>query len=105
MSDTDADAEDLISHVCSGLAPDDREGFRQAAKAALASSPQCWGPGSLHRTLVPLWRQYFHPPLDDRSTTWSRARRTSKLNSEPPLMHGRDRRRTRPAGIRIVSGS
>jgi hypothetical protein len=41
MSDTDA--EDLISHLCGGLAPSDREAFRHAAESALASSPQCWG--------------------------------------------------------------
>jgi hypothetical protein len=68
----DPDAEDLISHLCSGLAPEDRESFRQAAEAALASSPQCWGPGSIHRTLVPLWRQYF---TTRQSTTAARLRR------------------------------
>ncbi len=78
MSDADA-AEDLIAHLCGGLHPNDREAFRQAAEAALASSPQCWGPGSIHRTLVPLWRKFFRPMRDDRGTGWDQGRRTHKL--------------------------
>jgi hypothetical protein len=68
----DADVEDLIARLASGLAADDREAFRQAAEAALASSAQCWGPGSIYRTVVPLWRRYFHPPIDEHVTTWGR---------------------------------
>jgi hypothetical protein len=73
MSDADTDtAEDLIARLASGLAADDREAFRQAAEAALTSSAQCWGPGSIYRTVVPLWRRYFHPPIDEHVTTWGR---------------------------------
>ena len=38
----DADAEDLIAHLCGGLAPADRDAFRQAAENALATSSPCW---------------------------------------------------------------
>ena len=41
-----SDAEDLIARLAGGLAPADREAFRQAAEAALASSTQRWGAGS-----------------------------------------------------------
>ena len=41
----DADAESLISHLCCGLAPADRDAFRRAAETALATSSPCWGPG------------------------------------------------------------
>jgi hypothetical protein len=94
---SDADAEDLIAHLCGGLAPSDREAFRNAAESALASSPQCWGPGSVYRALVPLWRKYFHPPANDpdQTTTWNQGRRASKLISEPPLADDYDRRRCR----------
>jgi hypothetical protein len=95
MSDTDA--EDLISYLCGGLAPNDREAFRKAAESALASSPQCWGPGSIYRALVPFWRKYFHPLANDsdQTTTWNQRRRASKLISEPPLADNHDRRRSR----------
>ena len=94
MSDTDANAaEDLIARLSGGLAPADREAFRRAAASALASSPQCWGPGSLYRALVPLWRKYFRPPPNDpdRTTTWNQRRRASKLISAPPLKGRRSR--------------
>jgi hypothetical protein len=82
LSDADADAaEDLIARLSGGLAPADREAFRRDAEAALAASPQCWGPGSIHRALVQLWRKYFHPPTKDpeQTTTWNQKRQTSKL--------------------------
>jgi hypothetical protein len=44
MSDTDA--EDLIARLAGGVAAADRDAFRQAAEAALATG-QCWGPGSI----------------------------------------------------------
>lgn len=105
---TDPDAEDLIARLCGGLASADREDFRHAAETALASSPQCcWGPGSLYRTLVPLWREYFHPPPDnhDRANTWEQGRRrTSQLINAPPIAPPiaprRDRRRSR--GLKLV---
>jgi hypothetical protein len=92
MSSTEA--ENLIAHLSRRLAPDEREHFRCAAETALATASTCWGPGSVYRTLVPLWRQFFQPPPNchDRGMTWSQARRASKLVSEPPLAHGRDRR-------------
>jgi hypothetical protein len=71
MSSADTNtAEDLIARPASGLASDDREAFRQAAEAALSSSGQCWGPGSIYRTVMPLWRKYFHPPAIP-VTTWN----------------------------------
>jgi hypothetical protein len=98
----DPDAEALISHLSCGLAPDDRDAFRHAAETALASSPRCWGPASIHRTLVPLWRDYFRPPPDDhdRANLCDQERkRSSKLIDTPPLKGGRRRSR----GIRIVA--
>ena len=81
----DADTESLISHLCCALAPADRDAFSRAAETALASSPQCWGPGSVYRALLPLWRSYFHPPMEDRPTAWDSGRKKpSKLISEPP---------------------
>jgi hypothetical protein len=95
-----SEAEDLIAHLSGGLAPDDREAFRHAAESALAASPQCWGPGSIHRALVPLWRRYFHPPADERAPAWNHRHRPSKLLDAPPLESGCDRRRSR--NIRLV---
>ena len=87
------DAESLISHLCCGLAPADRDAFRQAAENALATSPVCLGPGSIHRTVTSIWRTFFHPPPEDRGTTWASGRkRPSKLITEPPR-DSRGRRR------------
>jgi hypothetical protein len=91
----DADAEDLIAHLCGGLAPADRDAFRQAAENALATSSPCWGPGLIHRTVVSIWRIYFHPPREDRGTAWtSGKKKPSKLITEPPR-DSRGRRRVR----------
>ena len=74
------DAESLISHLCCGLAPADRAAFRQAAENALATSPICLGPGSIHRTVTSIWRSFFRPPREDRARTWSSGRKDlSKL--------------------------
>jgi hypothetical protein len=90
----DADAEDLIASLAGGLHPDDRSAFRQAAEAALASSAQCWGPGSIHRTLVPVWRKFFRPPTaDERGAHEHRA--PSKLIDAPAI--GREQRYNRTA--------
>ncbi len=80
-----ADAEHLITHLAGGLHPDDRQAFRQAAEAALATATQCWGPGSLHRTLVPVWRKFFRPTRDNRYTVWdqNRQRRSNNLIDAP----------------------
>jgi hypothetical protein len=89
------DAESLISHLCCGLAPADRDAFRRAAETALATSPQCLGPGSIHRTVVSIWRIYFRPPPEDRGTTWASGKKNlSKLITEPPR-DGHVRRRVR----------
>jgi hypothetical protein len=85
MSDADTDAEDLIARLAGGLAPADREAFRQAAETALAQlSSTCLGPGSIYRTVAPLWRKYFHPPATP-VTTWDQGRLTNKLVNEPAL--------------------
>jgi hypothetical protein len=89
-----ADAESLISHLCCGLAPADRDAFRQAAEAALASASECWGAGLIHRTIVAIWREYFHLPAEDRGTAWtSGKKKLSKLVTEPPPKDCRARRR------------
>ena len=63
----------------------DRAAFRQAAENALGSSPQCWGEGSIHRTVVAIWRIYFHPSRENRNTTWdSGKKKLSKPVAEPP---------------------
>ena len=77
------DAESLISHLSRGLAPADRDAFRQAAENALATSPLCLGPGSIHRTVTAIWRTFFRPPREDRSTTWTSGKKLpSKLITE-----------------------
>ena len=89
------DAESLISHLSRGLAPADRAAFRQAAETALATSPTCLGPGSIHRTVTSIWRTFFHPPPEDRGTAWtSGKKKLSKLITEP-LRDSRFRRRVR----------
>ena len=87
MSSTEA--ENLIAHLSRRLAPDEREHFRCAAETALATAPTCWGPGSVHRTLVPLWRQFFQPPPNDhdRGTTWSQGRRVPARARPRPTPH------------------
>jgi hypothetical protein len=57
-----------------------RDAFRQAAESALANSAMCWGPGSIYRTVVPLRRKYFHPPMIP-TTTGDQRRLTSTLVS------------------------
>jgi len=95
------DAEDLIARRSGGFPPADRAAFRRAAENALATSPQCWGPGSIYRVAVPLWRGFFHPPtFEGRTTTWVQGRKPSKLVTEPPLAPAHDRRRIR--SIRIM---
>ena len=90
-----ADAESLIAHLCCGLAPADRDAFRRAAETALATSPTCLGPGSIHRTVVSIWRSFFRPPPENRATTWtSGKKKPSRLITEPPK-DSRVRRRVR----------
>jgi hypothetical protein len=83
------EAENLIAHLSRGLTSNDRESFRQAAESALASSPTCWGPGSVYRTLVPLWRQFFQAPPDDRGTTWSQEPKELRLINRRQDRHHR----------------
>jgi hypothetical protein len=90
------DAESLIAHLANALVPADRAAFRH--ENALVVSPQCWGPDSIYRIIVPLWRSFFHPPTF-RTTAWDQGRESSKLVAEPPLPAARDRRR-----VRIVHG-
>jgi hypothetical protein len=53
------------------------------------------GPGSIYRTLVPVWRKFFHPTRDDRCTGWDRDRRrpTNNLIDAPAI--GREQRTAR----------
>jgi hypothetical protein len=91
---SDTDAEDLIASLAGGLAPADRERFRRETEATLLSPQSCLGPGSIYRTLVPVWRKFFHPPTaDERGAHEHRA--PSKLIDAPAL--GRDQRYTRTA--------
>src|SRR3954447_23961229 len=87
------DAELLISHLSGPLDPVDRSAFRHAAETALAAS-DCWGEGLVYRTIVALWRGYFHPPPDGRRTAWDIGEdfHGSKLTRAPALKHGRDLR-------------
>jgi hypothetical protein len=55
------DREGVVDLLASKLEVGDREPFRQAAEAALAALPVL-GDGVVHRTLVPLWNKFFHPP-------------------------------------------
>jgi hypothetical protein len=91
-----ADAESLIAHLCCGLAPADRDTFRRAAENALATSPVCLGPGSIHRIVASIWRSFFRPPREDRGTTWTSGKKNlSKLVREPPPKDCDVRRRVR----------
>ena len=91
------DTESLIARLSGGLDPSDRKAFRHAAETTLASSPQCgWGPGSAYRALVPLWRNFFHPPFSDHGTVWDTGRKPSKLVNAPP--HSQRRRSRNPWG-------
>ena len=87
------DVELLISHLSGPLDPADRSAFRHAAETALAASA-CWGEGRIYRTVVALWRGYFHPPPDGRRTAWDIGEdfHGSKLTRAPALKHGRDLR-------------
>jgi hypothetical protein len=80
-------AEDLIDRVCGALVPEDNEAFRQAAEAALASSVQCWGPGSIYRTVMPLWRR--RPGALWSPTTAGAARAAPARRGEPWLTRRR----------------
>jgi len=87
------DAESLIAHLANGLAPADRVAFGQAAENALATSPVCLGPGTIHRIVTSVWRTFFRPPREDRSTTWTSGQKNpSKLITEPPRDGHRRRR-------------
>ena len=89
------DAESLIAHLANALVPADRAAFRQAAETALATSPVCLGPGTIHRIVTSIWRTFFRPPREDRSTTWTSGKKLpSKLVAEPPR-DGHVRRRVR----------
>ena len=59
MLSPEAELEDLIAHFSRGLSPADREAFRRATEGAIASSPEPWGLGSIHRALVPLGAASF----------------------------------------------
>jgi hypothetical protein len=87
------DAELLISHLSGPLDPADRPAFRRAAETALAASDG-WGEGLIYRTVVELWRGYFHPPPDGRHTAREIGRHFygSKLTRARALEHGRDLR-------------
>jgi hypothetical protein len=75
--------KNLIAHLSNGLVPADRAAFREAAETAI------------HRTVTAIWRTYFRPPPEDRSTTWVIGKkRPSKLITEPPR-DGHVRRRRR----------
>jgi hypothetical protein len=88
------DAESLIAHLSGALHPTDRAAFRQAAENALATSPICLGPGSIHRIVVSIWRIYFRAPREDRPNTWTTGQKNaSKLITEPPRDGHRRRRR------------
>ena len=80
-----ADAENLIARLSGGLHPADRDAFRRSAEAAINSPGQCWGEGLIHRTVVAVWRDYFHLPTDEpRTTTWEQGRRAaSNLVAKP----------------------
>jgi hypothetical protein len=84
----------LISHLSGPLDPADRLAFRRAVETALAASEDDWGDGLLYRTIVALWRGYFHPLPDGRRTAWDIGEdfHGSKLTRAPVLKHGRDLR-------------
>jgi len=71
-----------LAHPSGDLDLADRDAFRNAAETALASSPHSWGPDSVYRVVVPLWRSFFHPPtFEGRTTAGSKA--ASRASSSP----------------------
>ena len=60
-----------VCAACAPIAPDRRGGFLQALAAELQDKPI--GPGSVHRAIVAVQRQYFDVPLETEPD--SRARR------------------------------
>jgi hypothetical protein len=79
-----SDFDPLISRLACGLAPADRDAFRDAAESALAALP-CIGEGIAHRVLRDVFRQYFRPLPDDARAYGARHQRSSKLADGPPL--------------------
>jgi hypothetical protein len=53
---------DQVYAACRPLAPDRRDGFLQALAAELRDKPI--GPGSVHRAIAALQKQYWDPPLE-----------------------------------------
>jgi hypothetical protein len=76
------DVENLIARLSGPLNPSDRSAFRHDAETALAA-PECWGEGLVYRTVVELWRPYFHPPPDMQHG--ANQYRRSKLIDAPPI--------------------
>jgi transcription antitermination factor NusG len=95
------DAESLISHLSRPLDPADRLNFRHAAETALAARD--WGEGEMYRTLVAIWRGYFHPPPDEPDIVWKPS--ASKLTTAPPIETGRDLRYASNSNLRLVAMS
>ena len=60
--------------------------------------------GSIYRTLVPLWREYFTPPPDD---IWMAHADRQRQRSSKLIEHGKDygRRRRPAASLQVVSGA
>jgi hypothetical protein len=56
------DEMDAVYRACGPIAPDRRGGFLQALAAELRDKPI--GPGSVHRAIVVVQRQYWDPPLE-----------------------------------------
>jgi hypothetical protein len=66
--------------------------MRASSSTLAAPTPRCL----IHRTVVAIWRTFFHPPREDRGTTWTSGKKDqSKLVTEPPPKDRRARRRVR----------
>jgi hypothetical protein len=61
-----SDAEmDHVYAACRPLAPDRRDGFLQALARELQEREI--GPGTVHRAIVKVQREYFDPPMLERA--------------------------------------
>lgn len=99
-----------IFRLSSALSREDRIAFEQAAWAAIdALPPDAIGPGSVDRTLRPIWRAHFHPPdaEDEHLSRWmqDRPRSSGLIEREYDRPTRRERRgsqgRLRPMRFRV----
>ena len=74
---------DMIMRACAPLEPVDRDPFLRALAAALCGEPQPLGDGAVYRACKALQREFFKPPVIERSPLGPRP--TAKWRAAPPI--------------------